>query len=225
MKVLDNLRLPDGVIALLRTLSNAGFFEQSVLIGSWVMPIYQELYQVRYVLKTLDIDLAVHAAHGRKGQRANLEQLFKDIGYISYVTTGGIQKFSSSGFEVEFLVNRKGGLDADAIPVREWNVVAQPLPFINLLIDFSEEARLDDFMIRFPIPEAFFVHKLIVAQRRKGEAKRLKDLDQCSILTSVIDDDRLKRVINSIRMSRDTKRIMRDSCEFIGFPLHRLIID
>lgn len=209
-------------MALLRALSNADFFEQSTLIGSWVMPIYQELYQVRYALKTLDIDLAVHVAHARKGMRTNLEQLITDIGYTSYVTGGGVQKFSSSGYEVEFIVHRKGGLDTDAMPVREWNVVAQPLPFISLLIDFSEEARLHDFSIRFPILEAFFVHKLIIAQRRRGEAKRLKDLDQCSVLMGVLKDDQLQQVIQSIRISKDTRRLIRDSCEAISFPLHKI---
>jgi hypothetical protein len=225
LKILNNINFPDGITALLRALSNAGFFEQSTLIGSWVMPIYQELYQIRYVLRTMDIDLAVHAVHGRKGLRTNLEQLITSIGYISYVSTGGVQKFSSSGYEVEFIVHRKGGLDTDAMPVREWNVIAQPLPFISILIDFSEEARLDDFVIRFPIPEAFFAHKLIVAQRRRGEAKRLKDLDQCSVLMSIIRDDPLREVLQSIRMSKDTKRLIRRSCDLIGFPLHRIIID
>jgi len=222
---LDKVVLPDEITALLRALSSAGFFKQSTLIGSWVMPVYQELYQVRYVLKTLDIDLAVHVAHGRKGTRTNLEQLITDIGYTSYVAAGGVQKFSSGGYEVEFIVHRKGGLDTDAMPVREWNVIAQPLPFISLLIDFSEEAQLHDFSIRFPIPEAFFLHKLIIAQKRRKETKRLKDLDQCSVLMSIMKDDQLQQVIQSIRISKDTRRLIRKSCEAIGFPLHRIIID
>jgi hypothetical protein len=225
LKILEKTSLPDGIMVLLRALSGAGFFEQSSLIGSWVMPVYKELYHVQYVLRTMDIDLAVHAAHGRKGLRTNLEQLITSIGYISYVSTGGVQKFSSSGYEVEFIVHRKGGLDTDAMPVREWNVIAQPLPFINLLIDFSEGARLHDFIIRFPIPEAFFVHKLIVAQRRRGEAKRIKDLDQCSVLMSILNDDRLQEIVQSIRMSKDTRRLIRSSCESIGFPLHRIAMD
>lgn len=226
LKVLENISLPDGIVVLLRSLSGAGFFEQSSLIGSWVMHIYQELYQVRYVLKTLDIDLAVHvAAHGRKGMATNLEQLITDIGYTSYVAASGVQKFSSGGYEVEFIAHRKGRLDADAMSIREWNVIAQPLPFISLLIDFSEEARLLDFSIRFPIPEAFFVHKLIIAQKRRKEAKRLKDLDQCSVLMSILKDDQLQQVIQSMRISKDTRRLIRKSCEAISFPLHRIFID
>ena len=225
MKVLHDISLPDEIMELLRTLSSVGFFERSTLIGSWVMPIYQELYQARYVLKTLDVDFAVHMAHARKDLRADLEKIITSLGFTEYLSTGGLQKFSSGGYEVEFIAHRKGGLNDNAVPVREWNVIAQPLPFINILTEFSEEAKLDDFIIRFPIPEAFFIHKLIVAQKRKAESKQLKDLEQCSVLMNIVRDDRLHRVVQSILLSRDTKRHIRNSCDDIGFPLRRLGIE
>jgi hypothetical protein len=219
---LQKINLPAEITTLLGTLSNVGFFERSTLIGSWVMPIYQELYQASYVLKTLDIDFAVHTAHARKGLRADLEQIITGIGFIDYLSASGVQKFSSGGYEVEFLVHRKGGGDSDAMAVTEWNIIAQPLPFISILIDFSEEAKLEDFVIRFPIPEAFFIHKLIIAQRRRKEAKRLKDLDQCSALVDILRDDRLFQVIQSMRLSKETRRCLRSSCDSIGFPLHMI---
>ncbi len=39
----DNL-FPDYIKNLLHAMSGVGFFERSVVIGSWVMLIYQELY-------------------------------------------------------------------------------------------------------------------------------------------------------------------------------------
>ena len=41
----DNL-FPPSIHGLLRTISRAGFFDRSVMIGSWVMLVYQELYGV-----------------------------------------------------------------------------------------------------------------------------------------------------------------------------------
>lgn len=209
-------------MVLLRTLSSVGFFERSALIGSWVMPIYNELYHAHYVLKTSDIDFAVHVAHARKELRADLEQVITSLGFIDYVSSGGVQKFSSGGYEVEFIVHRRGGLNDDATPVREWNVIAQPLPFISFLIEFSEEARLDDFIIRVPIPEAFFLHKLIIAPKRRSASKQAKDLEQCSVLMSVLRDDRLNSIMHSIRFSKETRRNIRFSCEAIGFPLQKV---
>lgn len=221
MNILQKLSLPDEINALLRTLSSVGFFERSVLIGSWVMPIYQELYQARYVLRTSDIDFAVHVVHARKELRADLEQIITSLGFTDYLSTGGVQKFSSGGYEVEFIAHRKGGLDNDAMLVREWNIIAQPLPFISILIEFSEEAKLDDFIIRFPIPEAFFLHKLMIAPKRKSVAKQEKDLEQCTVLMDVLRDGQLNNIMQSIRFSKDTRQNIRSSCQAIGFPLHR----
>jgi hypothetical protein len=108
------------------------------------------------------------------------------------------------------------------LPVKEWNINAIPLPFISIMIDFSETAELDGFTIRFPIPEAFFLHKLIISQKRIKEPKRLKDLDQCLILKDILDDSRLKAVVNAHRLSKDTRRYIAASCAAIDFPLHRL---
>jgi len=69
VNTLRTINLPNEITTLLRSLSNVGFFERSALIGSWVMPIYQELYQARYILKTLDIDFAVYAAHPVKSPK------------------------------------------------------------------------------------------------------------------------------------------------------------
>jgi len=72
------------------------------------------------------------------------------------------------------------------------------------------------------MPEAFFVHKMITSQRRRGEGKKDKDIEQCSVIAPQIDPDRLKAVIESLRFSRNTQKAIRASCEAIGFPPQRL---
>lgn len=46
------VRFPPQIGELLRALSEVGFFDRSLLIGSWVMPLYRELYGVHYLLRT-----------------------------------------------------------------------------------------------------------------------------------------------------------------------------
>jgi len=48
MNLLPDNIFPPSIHGLLRTISRAGFFDRSVMIGSWVMLVYQELYGVRY---------------------------------------------------------------------------------------------------------------------------------------------------------------------------------
>ena len=222
MKVLCNAHFPPPISGLIRSLSEVGFFDRSLLIGSWVMPLYQDLYGARYLLRTLDVDFAVHLAHPQKQMRTDLERLITDLGFIDFMDAEGVQKFSASGYEVEFIAHRPGGREIGTLAVREWNINALPLPFIRILIDFSEVALLNSVPIRFPIPEAFFIHKLIIIPRRLTVEKREKDLEQCTALIPVLKDQRLRRVMQSQRLGKETRRHIAQSCEAIDFPLQRL---
>jgi hypothetical protein len=220
-KLPDNL-FPDHIKNVFRAMSDVGFFERSVVIGSWVMLIYQELYGAKYVLRTLDVDFAVNIAHAKSKLRADLKQLITGMGFTDYFDAEGVQKFTGGGYEVEFIGQRSGGRSKGALSVPEWNVNAIPLPFIGIMTDFSNIAELSSFIIRFPIPEAFFLHKLIIAQRRLSDAKRDKDLEQCSVIIPIINDERMRNIIQKQRFSKDTKRRIVASCKVIGFPLHRI---
>ena len=131
MKVLRTVHFPPPISGLMRSLSEVGFFDRSLLIGSWVMPLYQEMYGARYLLRTLDVDFAVHLAHPRKQMRADLERLITDLGFIDFVAAEGVQKFTAGGYEVEFIAHRPGGKEIGNLAVREWNINALPLPFIR----------------------------------------------------------------------------------------------
>ena len=217
----DNL-FPSRIHGLLRTISHAGFFDRSVMIGSWVMLVYQELYGVRYALRTMDIDFAVYIAHTRSQLRADLKQLITGLGFTDYLAAEGVQKFTGGGYEVEFIGQRSGGRNTGFLSVPEWNVTAIPLPFINILMDFSDVAELDGFTIRFPVPEAYFLHKLIIARKRQAAAKRGKDIEQCAVIMKVINDDRMLQVTQAQRFGKETRRHIAASCGAIGFPLHRI---
>lgn len=217
----DNL-FPSNIYGLLRTISRAGFFDRSVMIGSWVMLVYQELYGIRYALRTMDIDFAVHIAHTRGQLRADLKQLITGLGFTDYIAAEGVQKFTGGGYEVEFIGQRSDGINTGFLSVPEWNVTAIPLPFINILVDFSEVAVMNGFTIRFPVPEAYVLHKLIIARKRQFGAKRDKDLEQCAVIMPVIDDGRMLQVARAQRFGKDTRRHIAESCDAIGFPLHRI---
>jgi hypothetical protein len=101
--LLPDKLFPDSIHGLLCTISCAGFFDRSVMIGSWVMLIYQELYGARYALQAMDVDFAVHIAHKRSQLRADLKQLITGLGFTDYLDAEGVQKFTGGGYEVEFI--------------------------------------------------------------------------------------------------------------------------
>jgi hypothetical protein len=223
MELITNLLckndFPLQIYNLIRTLSSLGFFDQSLLIGSWVMLVYQKLYGTVYELRTFDVDFAIHIAHPGKKLRADLERLIIDLGFTGFIGPKGIQKFTGGAYEIEFITHRSGGRDIDLILVQEWNITALPMPFIGILINHSEMAWIDDFTIRFPVPEAYFLHKLIVAQKRMTDSKRLKDLEQCSVIADIVDGSRFRELFDGQRLSKKTKNCIRVSAESIGFPV------
>ena len=160
---------PSEVRELLRALDSAGFFEESMLIGSWVMPLYREVFGINYTLRTLDIDFAVKFIHPDRDKKVNIEKLITDLGYLPVVMQSGIRRFTRENFTIEFVIHRKGGRDEEIVSVRQWNITASPLPFVDLLLSFPLIADFGDFEVRAPIPEAYFVHKMITSHRRRAE--------------------------------------------------------
>ncbi len=216
---------PAQVKELLEKLFSVGFFEESMVIGSWVMPLYQEAFGINYALRTLDIDFAVKFVHPGKDKKIDLDKIITDLGYIPITIQSGIRKFTRDNFTVEFIAQRRGGRSDEMIKVVKWNITAAPLPFVNILLNFPFTADFGDFKVRAPLPEAFFIHKLITAQRRPVESKRVKDLEQCSIVARQLDAERLKHIVESLKFSKKAQKALRTSCETIDFPLHRLNLE
>ena len=217
---------PDDVETLLKALFGAGFFQSGVLIGSWVMPLYRELFGLQYALKTFDIDFAVEAAvAGRSGGKIDLEKILVDAGYViltDYDT--GLRKFSKGGFEIEFLCHRRGGRDIPKLDLKHWNITAVPLPFIDILFQYPLELSFADYEIRIPCPEALFIHKLIIAQRRTNSTKGENDLAQCRCIAAILEPARLARIMKSFKLSGRTRKQMGVSCEAIHFPPQNILL-
>ena len=209
---------PSEVRELLQAFFSVGFFDESILIGSWVMPLYKEAFGISYVLRTMDIDFAVQLALSDGTEKVDLEKVITDLGYIPVVMRSGIRRFTRENFTVEFVANRKGGRADQVVSIRKWNITASPLPFIDLLLSFPFTADFGNFKVRVPLPEAFFIHKLVTAQRRRRESKKDKDLDQCAAIARQLDPNRLDLVVRSLKLGRKTQKALRASCEVIDFP-------
>ena len=80
------------------------------------------------------------------------------------------------------------------------------------------EINAPEYTVRIPLPEALFLHKLIIAQRRKKESKRIKDLEQCSVLAPHLEPDVLAELAHSYSMSKATVQNIKRSCAAIDIP-------
>jgi hypothetical protein len=170
----------------------------------------------------LDIDFAVKFAASDKGKETDLEMVMTGMGYIPVMMQSGICKYTRENFSIEFVVHRKGGSDDDVVAIKKWNITAVPLPFIDILLGFPFIADFGDFRVKAPIPEAYFIQKMITAQRRPGESKRDKDLEQCLVIAGRVDPERLTAVVGSLKLSAKSRAALLASCEAIEFPPQRL---
>lgn len=214
------------VTDLLREMDKAGFFSHGLLIGSWPMLIYSEYFTLPYGLATNDIDFAVdNAVKIPTTGGETIPQILERLGYTSVLDYSGIETFLQGTFEVEFITHRRGGAAPSAVVIPPWKVSAQPLPFIDLLFIRPITVDIEDFTVRIPSPEAFMLHKLIIAQRRTGrdrEFKKEKDLQQCSVLAEAVRSEEILQITSEYRLSKDARKLMLESCAAIGIPLQSL---
>ncbi len=209
--------IPAEILELLSILTQADFFEDGLLIGSWAMLFYQEVLGIKYVLRTGDIDFALIPEVLKKAKAVDLEAIFKKSGLDSVTDySSGLQKFLSEMYEIEFLVHRRGG-KSEVKDVRKYNVNALSMPFLDILFMQPIRVEMPDCQVRIPCSEALFFHKMIIAQRRKEGWKKEKDLEQCAILAERLNIELLSNMAQSYNKSRTTMNSLRKSCEEIGF--------
>lgn len=199
-------------------LDKSGFFNDGLLVGSWTFPFYRELFGIEYYLRTDDVDFALGPEVLKKKGGADIEAGLIAEGISSVMDNlTGLQRFLSGTFGIEFLIHRKGGREG-IVTVNKYNIHAQPLPFLDLLFMSPLEIKTSQYTVRIPSPEALFLHKLIIAQRRKKESKQFKDLEQCSVLAPHLDPDVLTELVHSYSMSKSTVQNIRKSCAAIDIP-------
>ncbi|WP_243373306.1 GSU2403 family nucleotidyltransferase fold protein [Geotalea sp. SG265] len=214
---LDRSPFVQPVSELLRELNRIGFFTHGLLIGSWPMLVYTIHFTLPYGLTTDDIDFAVaNAVKVPAKPTETIPQILERLGYTPiHDYSLGIETFLQGTFEVEFITHRRGGEGPPSVVIPPWQVSAQPLPFVDLLFIRPATVVVDNFNFRIPSPEALVLHKLIIAQRRTGrdrEAKKEKDLQQCSVLVDVIRAEEVQRIVQEHRLSKEVRNTIDTSC-------------
>lgn len=210
---------PEEVKVLLQGLAAENFFADGILCGSWVMLVYRLHYMLVYALHTEDIDFAVETA---RHCTADIPNMLEKLGYLPVWDIHGLEKFVKGTFSIEFLIHRKGGKDVAYIAVKEMKIRALPLPFMSMLFIDTICVDFGDFRIRIPSVEAMFLHKLIIAQRRKTTFKAEKDLEQCASLIPIVDAAKFVAITNSQRFSKETRADIFKSATYIGYALGSL---
>ncbi|WP_138469308.1 GSU2403 family nucleotidyltransferase fold protein [Poseidonocella sp. HB161398] len=192
--------------SMLLAFARAGVFRLGgTLIGTAAYGLYQGELGIRFdtdeLAQTGDIDLAsferLSIALGDRVEQAPGEIL----NALKFDAVPGIHdrqvwrwRQSSGEAMVEFLTPAFG--DETVKPLPALGVSAQALNYLNYLIAEPIHALAlyrSGVLVQIPRPERFAIHKLIVADRRRGgpdQAKSRKDLGQAAFLVEVLAEDR-----------------------------------
>jgi hypothetical protein len=196
---------PDHAAArVLEVLGVQGLFDAgAVLVDSLAFLVYEPMLGVRwgagYV--TADVDIAwskrleVVIPMKLPDALSATGLPFDSIPALDPASPSTAFKVRGKALSVDVLVPEVGKPKPGPMYIPALGVHAQPLRFLDFLIDAPEPAALvarSGVFIRVPSPARFALHKLIVATRRPAamQARAAKDLAQAEQLLCVLLEDR-----------------------------------
>lgn len=188
---------------VLESFSSAGLFDAgTVLVGTHAFGLLGNMLGVRWAgahLRTDDIDLAgisLAASDDRIVDAPKaLERLkmgFLPVPALDPKHPSTSFKVRGSSLRVDFLTPGKEG---KPVPLPRLATCAQPLPYLDYLIENPERTAVLDnggFLVLIPSPGRFALHKIIIAGQRGAaqHSKSGKDLAQAAELIAFLQRSR-----------------------------------
>jgi len=193
---------------VLKSLAESGVFHlDGVLLGTQAFTVFGNLLGVHWessAIKTHDLDIAgePRMSIALPSIRADIPKALErlEMGFIPVPPLN--PKNPSTSFKVRGHPLRVDLLTPEISPgentpifISRFNVAAQPLPFLDYLIDNPVKAAAVNgggILVNVPQPARFALHKLIVSQERDLTAhdKTEKDIMQAAQVISFLSDER-----------------------------------
>jgi len=217
VSALKQARIPSPSLPLGRVVevvANAGLFNQGVvLVGTAAFQTYSGV--VGYFLPgaavmTNDVDLLV-ASFVAGDEKRDLEAILRraDPSFKAQMQNEDrLPKMfkSSNNFSVDILTKYGRGRKTPVL-IEELGCAAEALTFMEYLAEESMEAVVlygAGVLVRVPPPLRYAVHKLLIAQERRGRfsPKKKKDLDQARDILDIFlatDTASLEQILDDAR--------------------------
>lgn len=217
VSALKQARIPAPTLKLGRVLevvANAGLFDQGVvLIGTAAFQTYACIvgFYLRGIgLATQDADLLIGSFVGGE-ERKDMETILQRADSTFRAKMQPEDRLpkvfeSDDNFKVEMLTKFGRGRRTPIL-VEQLGCSAEALRFMEYLAEESMEAVAlygTGVLVRVPPPARYAVHKLLIAQERKGRflAKKAKDLAQATDLLDIFletDNATLEEALDAAR--------------------------
>lgn len=169
-------------VSVLRRLDDAGVLPGVVIIGSWCVLFYERYFNTtdyRASIRTRDLDIAIPLPP-RFARKVDLADQLGELGFVvDFKGRDGYIRLLHPDLIVEFLVPERGRGTDRPFEVPRLGINAQPLRFLDLLLDDTILVSFQSVSLRLPHPANFALHKLLISGRRHGD-KAERDREQAA---------------------------------------------
>jgi len=167
----------DIFLQTLKKLEQKKILKELVLVGSWCLPVYKNIYDSHAkipILRTSDLDLLVSDPKNIHNS-VNIDELLQGIGFIqSFDADSPLVKYKHSELDIEFLSARMRG-NQKIIKIPELSITAQVLSYMEIAVKYAIDVEYLGIKLKIPELPAYTLHKAIVQTLRKNEVKKVKD--------------------------------------------------
>lgn len=187
-------------LEVLKRFHKAGILEDIVLIGSWCLYFYKNIFMHSYspTIRTRDIDLLIPLP-AKIRKKVDVPILLEDLGFIvEHALSKGYIRLGHPDLIVEFLVPERGRGSDKPFPLPKLSLNAQPLRYLDFLAENTIKLKADGLIVNMPHPAAYALHKLLISKKRSKADKAERDIEQALMLLDHLilirsDDEILKR--------------------------------
>ena len=167
----------DIFLQILKKLEQENVLGELVLVGSWCLPVYREIYgEIPNIstLRTSDLDLLVCNPKNIR-HSVNIDRLLLSIGFIQSLDAASpLVKYKHSELDIEFLSARMRG-NEKVIKITQLSITAQVLNYMEIAVKYAIETEYMGTKLRIPELPAYTLHKAIVYTLRENGTKKEKD--------------------------------------------------
>jgi len=232
-------RLPAPVTRVLSILADLGVFRRGgVLVGTHAFHALGNVLGVELAereLRTQDVDIAqdLSISIALSGERVDAsaalraaDQRFVPVPGLDLKAAPTSFRVRGRDLRVDFLTPARSRRDTRPVPIRHLGVAAEPLPFLDYLIEGPIPAVVlggQPVLVRVPDPARFALHKLWTAAQRPvtEQVRARKDRRQASALLEVLAEDRpadLGRAWQGLSRRGERRQVTRE-LEALSDPL------
>ena len=192
-------------LAILSNLNKSNALKHLVLIGSWVLQVYREYYNIgKFQFTTSDVDFSViRPRDPLKISTPTIHETLTEMGYIpqfSILTKS--EKYipalesAENKLSIEFLCEPGRHIQV-AYKIKGLGIVATPITYQRVLLENTETLNYKGIPVNVPGPVYWAIHKIAVSQKRSGKSAKLKMIKDLQGARIIVDFIGIKEVLST----------------------------